>query len=290
MPLSYPSTYAHVQEWAHTNNFPISEAQERFAQYGILCAVSLSSALRQLLVFKGGNALDFYWHPNRSTKDLDFSALEVFDIQTIQQNLTKALDQFSREQGILYRIQSCHQNPPGKDKTFATFQLKIGYALPDASPRIREHIQKGNAVSETIPVEISINEKICAFQEIDLGERTLKISTREDIFAEKLRALLQQITRNRYRSQDLLDLATQLANPAVYIDTSLVSRFLLEKAHARNIAACKSAFRNPEVYVRAQKTYAELEETTRFSYMPFEEARSIVLRFCETLAIPEDPP
>jgi hypothetical protein len=52
----------------------VAEAKFRFAQYGILQAVAGSRTLSQVLAFKGGNALDFFWQPNRSTKDLDFSS------------------------------------------------------------------------------------------------------------------------------------------------------------------------------------------------------------------------
>jgi len=52
----------------------ISEARQRFAQYAVLRAVASPARLSELLVFKGGDALDFVWSPNRSTIDLDFSA------------------------------------------------------------------------------------------------------------------------------------------------------------------------------------------------------------------------
>ena len=52
----------------------MSEARQRFAQYAVLRAVASPARLSELLVFKGGDALDFVWSPNRSTIDLDFSA------------------------------------------------------------------------------------------------------------------------------------------------------------------------------------------------------------------------
>lgn len=42
------------------------------------------------------------------------------------------------------------------------------------------------------------------------GSLPLRVSTAEDIVAEKLRALLQQALRNRTRRQDLLDIAALL--------------------------------------------------------------------------------
>ena len=60
--------------WAGERGVGMSEAPRRFAQYAVLRAIASSARLSELLVFKGGNALDFVWSPNRSTIDLDFSA------------------------------------------------------------------------------------------------------------------------------------------------------------------------------------------------------------------------
>ncbi len=68
-----PELCRYLGEWAETNGVSVDEARRRFAQYGALCGITLVPALRTGLVFKGGNALDFVWRPNRSTIDLDFS-------------------------------------------------------------------------------------------------------------------------------------------------------------------------------------------------------------------------
>lgn len=52
----------------------VSEARRRFAPYAVLRAIGSSARLSEPLAFKGGDALDFVWSPNRSTIDLDFSA------------------------------------------------------------------------------------------------------------------------------------------------------------------------------------------------------------------------
>lgn len=71
--FAYPSTFAMVRVWAGANRISVAEARKRFAQYAILSAIAGSRFLGSALVFKGGNALDFIWQPNRSTTDLDFS-------------------------------------------------------------------------------------------------------------------------------------------------------------------------------------------------------------------------
>lgn len=73
MKSHYPLTFGELRSWATENGVDVAEARVRFAQYAILRAIASSRALSSALVFKGGNALDFVWMPNRSTGDLDFS-------------------------------------------------------------------------------------------------------------------------------------------------------------------------------------------------------------------------
>lgn len=74
MTPGYPTAFREIGFWASEHQIPLDEARRRFAQYGILRAISTSRRLHEVLAFKGGNALDFIWHPNRSTIDLDFTA------------------------------------------------------------------------------------------------------------------------------------------------------------------------------------------------------------------------
>src|SRR3954453_2864499 len=74
MITTYPSTFDGIRHWANVNGIAVNEARIRFTQYATLRAIASSQTLSRTLVFKGGNALDFVWQPNRSTLDLDFSA------------------------------------------------------------------------------------------------------------------------------------------------------------------------------------------------------------------------
>ncbi len=66
-------------------------------------------------------------------------------------------------------------------------------------------------IHQGIDLDISINEPIGAatFFEVSPDLR-IRVATIEDIVAEKLRALLQQLIRNWVRPQDLLDIAVVL--------------------------------------------------------------------------------
>lgn len=61
----YPRSVAELAPWADANHVTVDEARRRFAQYVELCGIASVPTLRECLVFKGGNALDFVWMANR---------------------------------------------------------------------------------------------------------------------------------------------------------------------------------------------------------------------------------
>lgn len=251
MTLQYPESFAAIASWANRHHVSVTEARQRFAQYGVLRAIATSRQLGTILVFKGGNALDFIWQPNRSTVDLDFSAdmqaiTGDFDERTLRHLFARALPVSGRVLGITFSVHSVTRQPPGEGKTFITFTAKIGYALED-DQRNRARIENEQPSTSVIPVEISLNEPICADTRVQLDDtHHLRVSTVEDIIAEKLRALLQQPIRNRTRRQDLLDIAVIL-HAETAVDRSSVAAFLLEKARARDVPVSRAAFRDPEI-------------------------------------------
>ena len=292
MRADYPTSFDDIQPWATAHQMPESEARIRFAQYGILRAISLSRELSRLLVFKGGNALDFIWQPNRSTSDLDFSidmtqAASSIDVETLRLFFDGALTAAGRVLNIAYRTQRFKRNPPGERHTFSTFQAKVAYALQD-QPRLLTMIRSSQSVSPIIDLDISLNEVICASEDVSVsGTHPLRTCTIEDILAEKLRALLQQTIRNRNRAQDLLDIAVCLQeSPIGVIDPERVGRFLLQKAAARDVPVSVAAFRDANLISRTRQDYDSLRATARTFFIPFNDALEQLHTFVETLSIP----
>lgn len=295
MTSRYPTSFAEIRDWARANRVTVVEARSRFAQYGVLRAIAGSRALREMLVFKGGNALDFVWEPNRSTRDLDFSAdmaaiaipVDLLGLkERLKELLSRSLATVGRVLGVTYLIYKIEQQPPGSDKTFVTYQARIAYALQDDS-RTQELLRQRKPVATVIPVDISLNEPICADERVPLdAAHTLRVSTVEDIIAEKLRALLQQRIRRRERRQDLLDIAL-LVSHHHELDPARIAAFLERKAAARDVPVSRAAFRDPDLARLAAQDYAALEPTTRVEFIPFPEALAMLLRLVETLPLPE---
>ncbi len=122
-------------------------------------------------------------------------------------------------------------------------------------------------------MEISLNDLVCESIENPLGSdsKPLRSCSLEDIIAEKLRALLQQIPLNRSRPQDVFDIATMSRKHSEVLDTRKIGLFLLQKSEARQILATKQAF-DAGIRDRAEIRYeAEIRASTPV-FLPFKDA------------------
>lgn len=288
----YPRAFGELATWATNNNATVDEARHRFAQFAALCGISSIPRLRSALVFKGGNAIDFVWFANRSTRDLDFSFDESGDMVVVDETILRdLLGQATRiataRFGIVFAIHTVRQQPPGGGRTFVTYEGRVGYALLD-EPRLIVRMQNGQPSPHVLPIDISINEPICGDTLFTVDEHfpPLRVSTVEDIVSEKLRALLQQPLRNRNRRQDVLDLAV-LIRATPDLNEQQVGAFLETKARARGVVVSRTAFRAPEIAGRARLDYDALDATARTMLIPFDDAFAMVLELVDRLDIPE---
>lgn len=287
---AYPTSFSAVEGWSNNQRVPILEGRRKYIQLLTLRAVASSAFLRQRLVFKGGNALEFFYVDNRTTTDLDFSLLGapgdlVVLKETLQSRLSTALERMDDGAGTVVRFQGIEQRPSGANRTRVTFRVRVAWAAPDQTLQ-RQNLLSGRSGAQILDLDISINENVCAFAETFIGDmpQPINVSTIEDIVAEKLRALLQQPIRRRTRSQDVLDIAT--ISRLLDLDLTLVSRFLPEKCVDRDVEPSKSAFRDPEVRSRSATGYDYLKDTVRHTFIPFDEAWETVLALVDRLDIP----
>ena len=244
MKALYPRSFSDIRAWAEDTGVTNLEASIRFAQFAILHAIASSRTLSSALVLKGATRSTSSGNQTeaRSTpffcRHAGHGALEQpLSEDLIRRLLETALGVSTRDLGVAFRIYKVDRQPPGPEKTFITYEVSIGYVLPDEKAALAR-MQRGIPVSTTIPVDISLNEPVCSDARVDVAATfALRVSDIEDIVAEKLRALLQQRIRNRFRHQDLLDIAvTRRSHPDM--DPKRVSAYLLEKARARGAGSC----------------------------------------------------
>lgn len=274
-----------LASWAAAIDISISTARVRFAQWAILASIASSRILRDEMVFKGGNALDFVWNPNRSTADLDFSIERSrLGHDDLRRALDATLDASQRRYGVLAQVQRWNVFPRNPEQAaFSAVKASLGYALPDEASIVRR-METGLGSTQIIPLDIAFDDPICETAIQALAPNvSITVATADDIAAEKLRALLQQPMRNRSRPQDVLDLAVLIRTGT--LDADAVGRFLIMKAVARNVSVSREAFAASVIRERASQDYDQLQDQTRRAFIPFDEAFADVMTFVETLPI-----
>lgn len=261
----------------------------RRAVHIVLTAISLSPDLPDHLIMKGGILLAIAHQGNRYTKDIDFSLAETIEevpstviTDQIKEQLPIAVE--ALEYDLNCRIQSSTIKPPGDNKHFQTLVLKIGYARfskPKALLRLKEQ-----GSPNTVRVECSFNEKITMVESFKISpDLVLSAYAVEDIIAEKIRALIQQTTRNRYRRQDVFDIH-MLLQTADNLDRSFydaVLNSLRVKSESRGITVTSKSMNDPEVRRRAEADYDQLKLELGESPILFEEAFTTVCSFYSQL-------
>lgn len=253
----YPVSLADPEEWRGVYSTSLDEARKRFVQFAVLESIA-ASPLKNDLAFKGGNALRFIYRNPRGTIDLDFTAEGAFpdDADEIRRLLNSALFRGVRKYDVKARCQRIRRNPPGKDKSWPTYDTSVAYQLPRDRHFADFETWSGN-LSTVVSVEISLNDVVCETHNERLAVSAgaeLRVCVLEDIVAEKLRALLQQPIRNRNRSQDAYDIARLVRRERHRIDSKKTSAYLLKKARARAIEPRRSSF-DDDIKSRAAYAY-----------------------------------
>jgi len=164
---------------------------------------------------------------------------------------------------LVLRVQTVKEQPrPFKtaDILFPALYVTIAYAKRGS--REERHVTNGQG-PHIIELEVSFNEPVHAIEVVQFGEHGTSFSAYAltDLIAEKFRALLQQVKRNRNRRQDVYDIA-YLAERFPPDDDERVSIMgsFLEKCAARDIAPTVDSISNPEVNARARAEWETLRQ------------------------------
>lgn len=263
----------------------------------VLQALSRDDFLQEQFVLKGGNALKLAFDSPRSSVDIDLSSTEPHPNQEHQETeqfrdevverLSNALLQIVPEYHYeTMVVQSTQIKPPNlPQREFPALEVKVGYTeLENREP----------PYSDVVKLEITLNETVCEAEYRKAGNVELHVSSLDDIIGEKLRALLQQVIRNRYRPGDVFDIWFFTTRVPRALDQDRITRFLQEKSEGKvgNGPVSRQMFHHPGVRSRAREGYDEISERIpdSISLPPFDEAFSQVLSFVETLELPEGAP
>ena len=112
----------------------------------------------------------------------------------------------------------------------------------------------------------------------------IRVYSLSEIVAEKLRALLQQVIRNRNRRQDVFDIAWLLKKYGPdSIDKDAVLNALMIKARARGIEPTRTSLENPDVVRRAEADWDSMSLEIAGKLPSFKESFDAVNEFYKSL-------
>ncbi len=163
---------------------------------------------------------------------------------------------------LMCRVQRVEKRPRPQNfenLDFPALLVRIGSALRGTREEARLDAKQAVRV---VDIEISFRDQVYQFQELNLTDAgaALRAFTLHEIIAEKLRALLQQPVRDRYRRQDIYDIAFLLdEHPMDEADLEQIHATLLEKCATRGLAPTCDSMTDPEVRRRAEADWNTLK-------------------------------
>lgn len=268
-----------------------NEKTFREAVHTILYAIASSTNLQPQMIMKGGILMAIRYETGRFTTDIDFSttthyrdfaADQAAFLRTFNEALQAAVQQLPYQ--LDCRLQGTPKIQPRAEGNFQTLRMKVGYARFGT----RDHTRlNAGAASKTVQIDYSFNELVHDIDLLGVGDAETALQAYGELtqVAEKLRAILQQVGRERARGQDIYDLHHWLTHHPI-VDAERKAALLAvlkEKAASREVEATQSSMEDPEIQTRARPVYEALADTISGELPPFDEAFSAVKAFYESL-------
>ncbi len=256
----------------------------------LLAAIGMSGNLKDTLILKGGTLMALAFASDRVTADVDFTTSG--DAATfpgaLVEDLNAKLPRAAVALGyldILAKVQSVRMKPSPDgfaDHNFPALQVRIGSARRQSSEEKR--FAHGQA-SRVLTIDVSFKDQVYSYQELRLADAGVAVRafSLHELIAEKIRAQLQQSTLDKYRRQDIYDIALLIdqAHPTAE-DRATVHAILIEKCRTRGITPDAQSFDDPELRRRAAANWATLG--LELSVLPdFDERFTLVRDFYRAL-------
>jgi hypothetical protein len=194
----------------------------------------------------------------RQTTDIDLSTWfepTQENADTIEKTLNQIFPAMAAKlgyAGLSLQVHSVQVEPRrhGFDAEFPALKLKIAYAMAGTPAHAAMLARRA---ADIVEVDISFNEPLTSLQVLEMtGGDELCAYSLTDLMAEKYRAMLQQVIRNRSRRQDVYDLDRLIRDHAFDAEgrAAVLSAFT-EKCAARHITPVRTSLDDPEVRRRS---------------------------------------
>lgn len=269
---------------------PVKYAERRVTEI-LLHAIGITASLQKSLVLKGGILMSILHGSYRQTGDVDFTAIvdpEPY-AEALKELLDRSLLRATAELGVtdlLCAVQRFDYRP--KKEGFAALtapalKLSIGYAVKGTSDARRLEERQSTRILE---VDISFKERVINATELVIEDPDVSILAYqyEEIIAEKLRALMQQVIRDRTRRQDIFDIRWLIERYRPDDATNaIILQALRAKAEARCLAVTRDGFDDPTLKERSAREWETMRLEIGERLPDFDESFSIVGEFYRSL-------
>lgn len=255
-----------VAEWVErTKADPIAHQQRQTVEI-TLNAIAMTAPLQEDMFLKGGILMGLVYDSPRQTSDIDLTTAlaSVHDVgDRVRRRLDRIFPRAAAALGyaeLIVKTHSVKRLPKGKfpDAKYPALKLKIASARRNTA---QERVLQEGRAPVVIDADISFNEPPPQIQVLELSSgHELFAYALVDLIAEKYRALLQQVPRNRYRRQDVYDLDWLTAHHE--IDDALqveILAALAAKCQARELKPTPASLEDPELKERARAGWQSME-------------------------------
>jgi hypothetical protein len=278
-----------IKDWVEEAS-TTSNKEFRQAVHTILSAIASDSNLKANMVLKGGILLAIRYRSHRYTKDIDFSTDKPRGGEITEDGVRKSLDSSLAQMveeldyDLDCRVQSSKLQPKDPNSTYPSIKMKVGYAYKGTPQHKRLlSLQSPN----TISIDYSLNEATPNIEDLKLNlEEGILTYSLTDLIAEKYRSLLQQVSRNRTRRQDVYDLNLLIERfgDIDNFERSKILNSLIIKSKSRlKTAPDINSFEDPELKSRAKKDYHTLKDEIEGELPDFDELFQKVADFYRSL-------
>ncbi|WP_155263135.1 nucleotidyl transferase AbiEii/AbiGii toxin family protein [Sphingomonas segetis] len=256
-----------LTEWSAAAAGDPQVEREREATEVFLAALGMTKTCHNKIYLKGGILVGAIYASGRNTADLDFSTTSTPDLKFPERLSDELEEAFPRAAaqlgfpGLRLRMQSVKFRPRKNNFTesdFPAVEAKFAYAYVGSK---QEAGLDAGTCADVLYADISFNEPISCVQSVKMKgvDAEILVYSLHDLVAEKFRALLQQVTRDRYRRQDVFDLYYLINNADVEsIPKALLLQTFQEKCRSRGIEPTKTSLENEEVRRRASSEWDTL--------------------------------
>ena len=277
-----------IKDWVEESS-TTSNKEFRQAVHTILSAIASDSDLKANMILKGGILLAIRYKSHRFTTDIDFSTEKPRGGEITEDGVRKSLDSSLAQMveeldyDLDCRVQSSKLQPRDVKSTYPSIKMKVGYAYKGTPQHKRLlSLQSPN----TISIDYSLNEATPNIEDLKLNlEEGILAYSLTDLIAEKYRSLLQQVSRNRNRRQDVYDinLLVERFGDIDDFERSKILNSLIIKSKAREISPDINSFEDPDLKSRAQKDYHTLKDEIESELPDFDDLFQKVSDFYRSL-------